>query len=271
MLRVMLRPRWLLALALALAVAAAFALLGQWQLERSVITGEVTYRDTETPVALTEWTSPTDPVTTDVDGQRVTVQGHFDPRDYDILTGRLNGGEPGFWLVGHFVVDPDSAGLAVGLGWSADRQAAEDARRELTKEQKQTEIAGRYLATEAPEVPPTGAPADQMTTMSVAALINLWHDFDEVPVYGGYLVLDHPPAGLTTIDSVAPEPIIAVNWLNIFYAAEWAIFAGFAIFFWYRLAKDAWLREQELAEIEAREAETAGLGAGAQQEPNLRP
>jgi hypothetical protein len=36
-----------------------------------------------------------------------------------------------------------------------------------------------------------------------------------------------------------------VNWLNIFYAAEWAIFAGFAFYLWYRLAKDAWEREVE--------------------------
>jgi surfeit locus 1 family protein len=28
-------------------------------------------------------------------------------------------------------------------------------------------------------------------------------------------------------------------------AAEWVIFAGFAVFLWYRLARDAWEREKE--------------------------
>lgn len=266
MLRVMLRPKWLLALLLALAVAAAFALLGQWQLERSVTTGEVTQRDTETPVALTEWTKPTDQLTSDIDGQRVTVDGQFDPRDYDILTGRLNGGEPGFWLVGHFVVEPGAsapdAGLAVGLGWGEERQAVEDARSKLVSgSEDQIELSGRYLASEAPEAPPAEAPTGQMSTMAVPGLINLWHDFDDVHAYDGYLILDHPPAGLTAIDSPVPEPIISVNWLNIFYAVEWVIFGGFAIFFWFRLAKDAWLREQELAELELDQAETTKVGA----------
>ena len=53
------------------------------------------------------------------------------------------------------------------------------------------------------------------------------------------------------IDS--PEPVVEVplNWLNSFYALEWALFAGFAVFLWYRLVRDAWEREVEEAEIAA--------------------
>jgi hypothetical protein len=36
--------------------------------------------------------------------------------------------------------------------------------------------------------------------------------------------------------------------LNIFYAIEWVVFAGFAVFLWYRLVRDAWEREEELRE-----------------------
>ena len=49
-----------------------------------------------------------------------------------------------------------------------------------------------------------------------------------------------------------------MNWLNIFYAAEWAIFAGFAFYLWYRLAKDQWERE-----VEEFEDATAGTGGTA--------
>ena len=56
-----------------------------------------------------------------------------------------------------------------------------------------------------------------------------------------------PPTGWTPIDSPPPSSEVELNWLNLFYAAEWVVFAGFAIFLWYRLVKDAWEREQEEA------------------------
>ena len=52
----------------------------------------------------------------------------------------------------------------------------------------------------------------------------------------------------STISSPAPSEGSRVNWLNIFYAIEWAVFAGFAFYLWYRLARDAW--EKEVEELE---------------------
>jgi hypothetical protein len=76
-----------------------------------------------------------------------------------------------------------------------------------------------------------------------------------------------PPAGLDAIYS--PPPIVqnTVNWLNIFYAAEWAIFAGFAIFLWYRVMKDAWEKQREDAEAGYEQA----LAEWAQGAPGNRP
>lgn len=39
-----------------------------------------------------------------------------------------------------------------------------------------------------------------------------------------------------------------MNWLNVFYALEWVVFAGFAVFLWWRLLADAHrrLRSPEL-------------------------
>jgi hypothetical protein len=76
--------------------------------------------------------------------------------------------------------------------------------------------------------------------MSPAALLGWWHDTDELNVYRPYLVADGAatwPPGLVAIDSPAPTEGSNVNWLNIFYAVEWAIFAGFAFYMWYRLAR----------------------------------
>ena len=84
--------------------------------------------------------------------------------------------------------------------------------------------------------------------MAVPELINLWATPPE-GVYGGYLIVDAAPAGLELIDAPAPITEVSLNLLNIFYAVEWVIFAGFAIFLWYRLVKDAW--EEENAETPA--------------------
>jgi hypothetical protein len=100
-----------------------------------------------------------------------------------------------------------------------------------------------------------------MKTMSVAALYNLWTGVDGVDVYEAYVVERTPPAGLDKIDSPPPIQQQTLNWLNVFYAAEWIIFAGFAIFFWYRLVKDA--KEKEDEEREQVLAEQGALGESA--------
>jgi surfeit locus 1 family protein len=76
-----------------------------------------------------------------------------------------------------------------------------------------------------------------------------------------------PPAGLAAIYS--PPPILqqSVDWLNVFYAVEWAVFAGFAIYLWYRVAKDAWEREIEDAEVAAGILPPDAVGAAAGNPP----
>jgi hypothetical protein len=41
------------------------------------------------------------------------------------------------------------------------------------------------------------------------------------------------------------------NWLNIFYAIEWIVFAGFAFYVWYRLVRDRVEREIDENSVEA--------------------
>lgn len=238
--RIAVRPRWIAALILALAVAAAFAALGQWQLERSIATGEVVDRTTETVVPLESVAEPQSPVTEAGAGQLVETTGSFVPGDFAVLTNRLNAGETGYWLVGHFVAD--GTGLAVAVGWAPTESEASAAIESFEVQTfAATTITGRYLPSEAPQE--TDFESGELHTLSTAALINLWAEADPAGVYGGYLVSADAVAGLDLIDSPMPSTDVVINWLNIFYAAEWAIFAGFAVFLWYRLVKDAWERE----------------------------
>jgi hypothetical protein len=41
-----------------------------------------------------------------------------------------------------------------------------------------------------------------------------------------------------------PQSDSQVNWLSAFYAIEWTVFAGFAVFMWWRLLADAYKKQQ---------------------------
>ncbi|MFT4124479.1 MAG: SURF1 family cytochrome oxidase biogenesis protein, partial [Microbacteriaceae bacterium] len=238
-------PRWIGALLAALAVACVFGALGQWQISRALASVHVEQRATETAVPLDSVATPQQAVTTAADGQMVTVTAR-DVGDYVLLDGRLNGGETGYWVMAHYVTD-DGASLAVALGWSADRAAAEAVVAAGPGERASAvALTGRYLVSESPTGDDVG---EQLgSAASVEALVNLW-SAPQTPVYDGYLVAATALApGLTTIDSPAPTEQVRLNWLNVFYALEWLVFAVLAFYMWYRLLKDA--RERELEELE---------------------
>jgi len=252
MIRMMVRPRWLLALLLSLGVAAAFAVLGHWQLDRAIESGVVVERATEHVRPLEDVAQPDGPVTQAATGQMVSVAGAFVPGDEQLISKRFNAGTPGVWVVGHFVTE-DSASIAVARGWAADKAGARQVVEKLSADAANAPVTltGRFLPGEAPELPDAGDDPHTQTMVSPAALINQWADFTDQSVYSGYIVDAAAPAGLATIDSPVPEVEVPLNWLNVFYAIEWVVFAGFAVFLWYRLVRDAVEREEEEAAAHA--------------------
>ena len=266
---VMLRPWWIGMLGFALLVAAVFAWLGQWQLGRAIDTDPPPAGITEQVEPIAEVVAPGEYLPEPLVGQRVDVAGAFVAGDFLVVSSRYNGGEEGYWVTGQLRVDPTGSGaaavadatdgptsLAVAIGWTADRAAADAAASTLNADPgAAVQLTGRLISDEGPALPPRGAPATEMTRMSPAALLGRWHDVAELNVYRPYLVAETAgdageslPAGLQPIDSPAPDEGSNVNWLNIFYAVEWAIFAGFAFYMWYRLARDAWEKEVEALE-----------------------
>ena len=242
------QPKWIAALVLVLAVAAAFAGLGRWQLERSVIARSVNEIDTETVVPLTELATPATSTTGDQLGRVVSVTGRFAPEDTLVLSSRLHDGDTGYWTIARLLVDApgttEAASLVVALGWAATEAEALAAAPEGGGE---VELQGRYLPSEPPrsEDLETG----ERSAVSIAEFINLWPDYTGT-IYGGYLISDSAPAGLTLIDAPAPLPEASVNLLNLFYALEWLIFAGFAFYLWYRLVMDEVEKEVEAATVD---------------------
>ncbi|MEO7349665.1 MAG: SURF1 family cytochrome oxidase biogenesis protein [Terrimesophilobacter sp.] len=238
MLRIALRPRWIGALLLALAVAAAFALLSQWQLSRSISEGTVVDRPTEMVVALQDVVQPQTDLPAPAEGQRVTVSGLYNPADTVILSDRINHGESGFWVVGHLTT-AEGAGVAVALGWTASESQATKAMSDVAADS--VTVTGRLVGDEGPQT--SDFQSGELHALSMGAMVNLWSTVDEFGVYNGYVVSASPLQGLEAISAPPPDTSVELNWLNLFYAAEWVIFAGFAVFLWWRLVRDVWERE----------------------------
>ncbi|MGC0236986.1 hypothetical protein [Arthrobacter sp. SD76] len=89
----------------------------------------------------------------------------------------------------------------------------------------------------------------------MAELINYW----EVSSYPGFVAATAEVAGGADVSRAAvpgdllpleigPQPPgQQINWLNLFYSLEWVVFAGFALFIWWRLVKDDYHRDLEEA------------------------
>jgi surfeit locus 1 family protein len=236
------RPRWVGALLATLLVAAAFVVLSQWQISRAVEQATVVSYPTEVTVDLARVATPQAPVTTSSNGQRVRVVASFVAADYSVAGPRQEAGTDVYWVVGH-AVTADGVSLAVALGWADSEAHAQDAARAIARQPASSmTLLGRYLVTEAST--DDDFEAGQRRAIAVATLVNEWTQPTDT-VYGGYLVLGEAPAGLSTIDSPPPSADVVLNWLNIFYAIEWVVFAGFAFYMWFRLVRDQWERENE--------------------------
>lgn len=265
MLRTALKPQWIAALVGALVVSWVFVLLSQWQFSRSVSEAPPAARTTEDVKPLGDVLHPGEVFPASAADQMVTFKGAYDPRRQVLVRDRLEDGRKGWWVVTALAVDgaPSVGGepgvvVPVARGWVASPQdASPPPSGPLT-------VTGRLLPSEAPQAS-QDVPAGQVATLSVAQLINVW----DAPSYTGFVsaTKEVSPSGAAIAATPGLEPLRIdaqpveqpVNWLNIFYAVEWVVFAGFSIFLWWRLVRDDYERTQDaLADAAAAEDAAAG-------------
>lgn len=271
--QVMRQPKWIAALALAILVAGLFAWLGRWQMGHAITLEQDKPGSTETVRPISEVTEPGRSVTDRAAGMVLSTEGRLVPGDFLVVEERVNGDRVGAWVVGHLATEASetSSGqnghLVVAIGWAPTAEDAERAIDAIEADPALVSAAmhleGRYMPSDAAVVPKPSEDPTRLTTLAPAQIVNLWAPFDGLP-YAGFLVV-HPVApfeaatlaelGLEPIDSVPPLPVETVNWLNLFYAAEWVVFAGFAIYFWFRLVRDDWEKQHELKLLAEAEAE----------------
>jgi cytochrome oxidase assembly protein ShyY1 len=246
LLAVMLRARSIGLLLLCIAIAVVFALFGQWQLSRAVTNGGFVERPTETVLPIERVAQPQAVTTSDAVGQLVSVDGTWVAGDFTVLRDRIDEGRAGYWTIGHFRTAAGDS-LPVGVGWTDDLAVAADAAEAWNADPASlpAELTGRYQQGEAPTEPEDGQtlPAE----MAPAAFVNLWQD--PGPTYAGYITLRTAPGDLQTIASPPPEVEVQLNFLNLFYAVEWVLFALAALYIWYRWMRDIYERELDDAAV----------------------
>ncbi|MDZ5077010.1 SURF1 family protein [Nesterenkonia sp. HG001] len=255
MLKTALQPKWIAMLALALILATVFVVLSAWQFGQSRTESAPSEEITEEPVPLTEVHEPEQPMALEQADRIVTLSGEFIEETQVLIDERLQDGESGWWVVGAFAVDgaPADEVIPVVRGWTDDVDAVDS-----LPAGRQLELQGRLLPPEAP-IPGEREAAHIFSSLSPAELINVW----DLPSYSGFLVAfdvvdasgqeigaEDPASPLESV-WVGPQPEgSSVNWLNLFYAVEWVVFAGFAFYLWWRLVKDAHEKEQEASVLD---------------------
>lgn len=268
------RPRWLAALILTLLVAAAFAALGRWQVESAVRSSQ---RDAPRPgmeqaVPLASVLEPQRPLMERAVGATVAFRGVLDERDADAVDGRTQAGRAGAWLIARVhVVDAGSGSrpleaapsLAVAVAWfpslaEADAAAGAARQRAAPPTLDRASDFNGFLEFAGAPTKPRGDGARELTQVSPAHLVNRWQP--PIPsAYNAYVILEQgrPDRGGEPIRRQVAGDSAELNWLNIFYAIEWAIFAGFALYFWWELVR------------KARDEEWAALAEGSRPEDDL--
>ena len=256
MLKTALKPRWIAGLVFAIVVSGVFVLLSQWQFARSTTAEVPVVTTTEEPKPLTTVLQPGQFFPGSVADQVVTATGSYDPQKQVLVPGRLNGGATGYWIVSALAVTdaPVLAGtgaspqtwIPVARGWVADPADA------AAPPSGVIELTGRLLPSEAP-LPGTDAGPGRASAVSVAELINVW----DISSYPGFVAANSEFSGGSDVGAassggdvralnIGPQPPAGkINWLNLFYAVEWVVFGGFALFIWWRLVKDDYRRDLE--------------------------
>ncbi|WP_028643727.1 SURF1 family protein [Nocardioides sp. URHA0020] len=227
-----LAPRYWGAHLLAVVLVAAAVGLGVWQYDawqahRDAEADDLTHAR---PVPLTDVIGPDDPFPGTKVGQPVTVSGTWVPGGTVYVSGRVQDGAKGYWVVTPLTVDDaDGSALPIVRGWVADpaqAPAAPSGPTSLDAWLQPPEGTGEV------DRDPTD---DVLPQLRIADLIQ----HVDQDLYGAYGVATEPEPGLerASVDQL-PDVGTFTGIRNLLYAIEWWFFGLFAAFIWWRWVTD---------------------------------
>lgn len=234
MLRTALSPKWLGWLALLVVVVVAFVLLGIWQWG---VAQDKAHDDAmrdlanQPRVVLQDYITPHEDFPSDGSLRPVTVKGHYDGAHQVLVAGRVLDGRSGYWVVTPLVADGTGARIAVVRGFVPTASAPKP----TTGEQAVT-VQGELAPGESPA---DGTfPAGQTGSVNLAIFANQWGG----QIYNAFVfaTAEQPQATGSPIQTFPPPQPAGGGFQirNLGYALQWWIFAGFAIYIFWRMVRD---------------------------------
>jgi len=251
--RTLTSPRMLLLHATGVAAVTIALLLSLWQYDAWQAGRDLAARDLadSPPVPLARVLGPDDPYPGDQIGRPVTLTGSWLPGSTVEVSDRTLAGQAGRWVVtpvsvcdtGDCAGEPAILVVRGFLPHGAALPAPPTGRAEVTGWLQPGE--GKGL----PDPDPGDAVLPELRIASAVQHV-------DTDLYGGYVIAREAGAatagaadsGLEPVTPDAlPEPDTFTALRNLFYSAEWVVFAGFALFLWWRWSRD------ELDRVAARE------------------
>jgi hypothetical protein len=210
-------------------VAAIFGALGQWQLDRTFTKDDPKTNTSNSALAVVE------------------KKLMLDTQHVYIIDGRVQNGITGYWLLANSK-DENLASTTLALGWVEKLETAERLRAQLMESiqaQAFLPVSGYPLPTEGPQ-PSDKAKPYLLKSVALGQLINLYSPERPIKSSPEYLAVSAESV-LFSDNELKPIQVTyrdaeRVNWLSAFYFLEWMLFAGFAVFLWWRLVRDEQIR-----------------------------
>nr|WP_246314881.1 SURF1 family protein [Kineococcus aurantiacus] len=208
--------------------------LGVWQWQRgNVVISEPPARQPVVPVGQVVDAGATGAdrvLSSDEVGHRVEVAGTFDPAVDLLVPGRALDGVVGSWALG-VVVLADGSGVPVVRGWVPPGQSAP------ALPAGPVDLTGVVQPPESSDIAPStdALPPGRTWIVSAADLVNRV----DYPVANAYVTDAAPPAGLRAVPPADPgQATRRLDLRNLAYAAQWWVFALFAVVVWFRAVRD---------------------------------
>ncbi len=215
-----------------LAIAGGLGLwqLGAWSQHRADAARDLEHAPT---VPLSQLMTGDSPFPGRSDGQPVTFAGTWLGNDTVFVSGREHAGRSGYWVVTPVLVDGTGSAMPVVRGWSPSAAAAPAS--------GPVQVTGWLQASEGSDGIDDDPHDNVIPSMRIASLV----EHVEADLYSGYVVARETTGGdaavgLATVTPPSSPGVSAFTGIrNLFYAVEWWVFGGFAVFVWVR-----WCREE---------------------------
>jgi cytochrome oxidase assembly protein ShyY1 len=204
--------------------------LGLWQLDAWSQHRADAARDLEhkPAVPLSRLMSGDSPFPGRSAGQPVSFSGEWTGGNLYVAD-REHDGRRGYWVVTALEVDGTRSAMPVVRGWTPTT--------DLAAPTGQASVTGWLEASEATDDVDADPQDDVIPSMRVASIV----EHVDADLYSGYVVAKDIPTqdGLAYVEPAKRPGVSTFTGLrNLFYAVEWWLFGGFAVFIWLRWCHD---------------------------------